>query len=138
MQYNSTSKNKTESRYKDLLNQYLMSGSESIFLYWKGRVALYAILRAMGVGEGDEVIIQGYTCVVVVNAVIYLGAKPIYVDIDQHTFNINLDNLKNKVTNNTKVIICQNTYGLSSNLEEIQKIASKKGIYTVDTKIGIS
>ena len=40
MQYNSTSKNKTESRYKDLLNQYLMSGSESIFLYWKGRVAL--------------------------------------------------------------------------------------------------
>ena len=87
MQYNSTSKNKTESRYKDLLNQYLMSGSESIFLYWKGRVALYAILRAMGVGEGDEVIIQGYTCVVVVNAVIYLGAKPIYVDIDQHTFN---------------------------------------------------
>lgn len=132
MQYNSTSKNKTESRYKDLLNQYLMSGSESIFLYWKGRVALYAILRAMGVGEGDEVIIQGYTCVVVVNAVIYLGAKPIYVDIDQHTFNINLDNLKNKVTNNTKVIICQDTYGLSSNLEEIQKIASKKGIYTVE------
>ena len=93
---------------------------------------LYAILRAMGVGEGDEVIIQGYTCVVVVNAVIYLGAKPIYVDIDQHTFNINLDNLKSKVTNNTKVIICQNTYRLSSNLEEIQKIAFKKGIYTVE------
>ena len=60
---------------------------------------------------------------VVANAILYLGAKPVYVDIDSNTYNMNLRKLTEAITNNTKVVICQNTYGLSSNLEEIQKIA---------------
>ena len=132
MQHSSTSMNKTKRRYKQLLSQYLKCDSEDICLYWKGRVALYAILKAMGVQKGDEVIVQGYTCVVVANAILYLGAKPVYVDIDSNTYNMNLRKLTEAITNNTKVVICQNTYGLSSNLEEIQKIASEKGIYTIE------
>lgn len=93
MQHSSTSMNKTKRRYKQLLSQYLKCDSEDIFLYWKGRVALYAILKAMGVQKGDEVIVQGYTCVVVANAILYLGAKPVYVDIDSNTYNMNLRKL---------------------------------------------
>ncbi len=126
-----------EKQYKKELNKYLHCDEDAIFFYWKGRVALYEILRAMGVGEGDEVLVQGYTCVVVANAIMYLNATPIYADIDKKTFNMNLDSLKSRITDKTKVIICQNTYGLSSNLEELEQIASEYGqkyghtIYTI-------
>lgn len=121
-----------EKEYKKQLAQYLQCGAEQIFLYWKGRVALYAILKAMGVKPGDEVILQSYTCVVVANAILYLGATPVYVDIDEDTYNMNIDLLESKITNKTKVIICQNTYGLSSNLEIIMAIAKEHGIFTVE------
>lgn len=118
--------------YKEKLAHCLECEPNQIYLYWKGRVALYAILKAMGVQAGDEVIIQAYTCVVVVNAVLYLGATPVYVDIDQATYNMNFELLENKITDRTKAIICQNTYGLSSNLEKIMAIARDHDIYTVE------
>lgn len=135
---NATKALSIEKQYKKELNKYLHCDEDAIFFYWKGRVALYEILRAMGVGEGDEVLVQGYTCVVVANAIMYLKATPIYADIDKKTFNMNLDSLKSRITEKTKVIICQNTYGLSSNLEELEQIAREYGqkyghtIYTIE------
>lgn len=119
-------------KYKEILSHHLGTESDSIFLYWKGRVALYALLKAMKINPGDEVIIPAYTCVVVPNAILYLGAIPIYVDIDLETFNVNIDQLKNVITNKTKVIICQNTFGLSSNLEELVEIAKQYNLYTIE------
>ena len=49
--------------------------------FWKGRIALYAILKALEIGEGDEVLLPGFTCIVVANAVRLCGATPVYVDI---------------------------------------------------------
>jgi len=63
--------------------------SKYSFAFWKARVAFYAILKALGVSDGDEVILPGYTCVMNVNPIKYLGAKPVYVDIEPDTFNIN-------------------------------------------------
>jgi len=117
-------------RYRAELSKRL-SGNE-VFLYWKGRVALYALLQACGVKAGDEVILQAYTCVVVPNAVIYLGAKPIYVDVDASSYNMGVEQLKAKITDKTKVIICQNTYGLSTDLEAIVDLAGQHGIYTIE------
>lgn len=117
-----TRKDKTEAAYRAMIDGYLHCGEDSIFFYWKGRVALYALLKAMGVGPGDEVIVQGFTCIVVPNAIIYLGATPIYADIDTDTYNLNMKSLRSKISEKTKVIICQNTFGLSSNLEEISLI----------------
>lgn len=118
--------------YKELLSQYLQTKSSVIFLYWKGRVALYALLKAMNIKPGDEVILPAYTCVVVPNAILYLGAIPIYVDIDPETFNANIDQIKKAITNKTKVIICQNTFGLSSNLEELVEIAKQHNLFTIE------
>lgn len=129
---------KYEQEYRTEIDRYLGCGSDKIFFYWKGRVALYAILKAMNIGDGDEVLVQGYTCVVVSNAIMYLGATPVYADIDPETYNIDLDSLKSKISDKTKVIICQNTYGLSGNLEMIESIAKefsdKYGhrIYTIE------
>lgn len=105
---------------------------KNIFFYWKGRVALYALLKAMGVGKGDEVIIPAFTCIVVPNVIIYLQAKPVYVDICKNSYNINIELVENKITKNTKVIICQNTFGYSSGLDELNLIAKKAGVYTIE------
>lgn len=114
---------KYEEKYRVAISGVLGCEPKELFFYWKGRVALYALLKAMGIHEGDEVIVQGYTCVVVPNAIIYLGGTPVYADIDLDTYNVNIDSLISKINEKTKVIICQNTYGLSSNLEKIMDIA---------------
>lgn len=62
-----------------------------VFLYWKGRVALYALIQAMGVRPKDEVILPAYTCVVVPNAILYAGAIPVYVDVQPDTYCLDID-----------------------------------------------
>ncbi|WP_237251719.1 DegT/DnrJ/EryC1/StrS family aminotransferase [Thioalkalivibrio nitratireducens] len=110
----------------------LDSGPESVFLYWKGRVALYALLKAMQVGEGDEVVMPAFTCVVVPNAVLYAGATARYVDIDAKTLNPSLEAIEAAVTEQTKVILVQNTFGLSTEVDRIAAFARERGIRTIE------
>jgi dTDP-4-amino-4,6-dideoxygalactose transaminase len=124
--------NNLEQIYKKEIASYLKSDEKQIFLYWKGRVALYALLKAMGVGKDDEVILPAFTCVVVSNAIIYLGAKPVYADIDLKTYNARFEDIKKVVTDKTKVIICQNTFGLSTDIEEITTFAKEQHIFTIE------
>jgi len=107
-------------------------GAERAFSFWKGRVALYALLRALDVGQGDEVILPGYTCVMDVNPIKYVGASPVYVDIEPDTFNIDVNLLEDKVTNKTKVIIAQHTYGYPCEMDTIMSIAQSKGIPVIE------
>ena len=110
----------------------LFFGAKHAFAFWKGRVALYALLRALDVGEGDEVILPGYTCVMDVNPIKYVGAKPVYVDIEPDTFNVNVSLLKEKITNKTKVIIAQHTYGYPCEMDTIMNIAQSIGISVIE------
>ena len=110
---------------------------KNVFLFFKGRVALYAILRAMKIGPGDEVILPGYTCVVVPNAITYLGAKPVYIDIDPITYNIDPKKIeencgKNWHPSNTKAIIVQHTYGIPAEMNKIMAIAKKYNLYIIE------
>jgi len=97
-------------------------------------VALYAILKAIGIKEGDEIILPAFTCVVAVNPIIYLGAKPVYVDVDPMTYNIDvkmLERLNVKTLRKAKAILAQNTFGLSSDLDAIFEIAKKYDLFVV-------
>lgn len=115
--------------YKEKLKQqlatYLSCSPDEVILTSKGRVGLYGMLKSLDIKKGDEVIIPAYTCVVVPSAVLYLGAMPVYVDIDPDTYNIDTNKIEEKITANTKVIMAQNTYGLSSDIDEIKKVAHK-------------
>jgi perosamine synthetase len=102
------------------------------FAFWKGRVALYAILRALGVGAGDEVVVPGYTCVMVANPIKYLGAKPVYVDIEPATYNVDPALIEEKLTARTKVIIAQHTYGYPAAMDAIMEIADRKGLPVIE------
>lgn len=119
------------SKFKSEVSKYL-NNSQNIFFHKKGRVSLYFLLKTMGIEKDDEIIIPAYTCVVVPNPIIYLGAKPVYVDIKKETFNIDISRIEQAITPKTKVIICQNTYGLSSNIEEIKAIAAKHNLFTIE------
>lgn len=121
-----------ETIFKKKISKVLNASPEQVFLYWKGRVALYAILKAMNIKKGDELILPGFTCVVVPNAIKYLGATPVYVDIDRETLCPKLENIENAINPNTKAIICQNTFGLSHNVDKIVSIAEKHNLFTIE------
>ncbi|MCE5187377.1 MAG: DegT/DnrJ/EryC1/StrS family aminotransferase [Planctomycetaceae bacterium] len=120
------SKNLFESAFAEWI------GVSNAFSFWKGRVALYAILRGLGIGAGDEVILPGYTCVMDVNPIKYVGAAPAYVDIEPMTYNINCDLLEEKITGNTRLIIAQHTYGFPCDMDRILAIASKYNIPVIE------
>jgi len=107
-------------------------GVRSGFAFWKGRVAMYAILKALGVGAGDEVLLPGYTCVMDVNPVKYLGATPAYVDIEPVTYNMDVDLLEARITPRTKVIIAQHTYGYPCRMDAIMDLAARRGLPVVE------
>ena len=102
------------------------------FGFWKGRAALYAILKGLGIGEGDEIVMPGYTCVMAVNPIMYTGAQPIFVDIEPATYNMDPSQIESKITPRTKLIIAQHTYGYLADLDAIFDIANRKGLPVVE------
>ena len=110
---------------KEQLAGYLSTNPNSVFLFWKGRVGLYAILKSLGIKDGDEIILPAFTCVVAVNPITYLGAKPVYVDIDPMTYNMDVSMIERKVTGKTKAILAQNTFGLAADLDGIFEVANR-------------
>ena len=106
-------------------------GSIDQYYFWKGRVALYALLKSCGVAPGDEVVMQAFTCVAVPNPVIYLGAKPIYVDVDPQTYTMSVAGLHDAITEKTKVIIVQNSFGHPPDYKPILKLAQSKNIVVI-------
>ncbi|RLB09482.1 MAG: hypothetical protein DRG39_07515 [Deltaproteobacteria bacterium] len=97
-----------------------------------GRQALYAILKALGIGEGDEVLIQAFTCVVVPRAVMYAGAIPVYVDIDRKSFNMDSEQIRQHIGSRTKAIIVQHTFGRAAEIGYIQEIADYYGLFLIE------
>ncbi|HUQ48649.1 MAG TPA: DegT/DnrJ/EryC1/StrS family aminotransferase, partial [Gemmatimonadaceae bacterium] len=79
------------------------------FTYFRGRVALAAILKALGVTTGDEVLLQAFTCVAVPEAIISIGAIPVYVDVEPGGINMDADDLSAKIGNATKAVIVQHS-----------------------------
>lgn len=104
--------------------------------FWKGRVALYAILKALGVRQGDFVLVPGYTCVVVPAAVHFLGANPLYADIDPGTYNVSLSQIAPFYSEwgggRIKVVVIQHTYGLPVHVAPIVAWAKERGIAVIE------
>ncbi len=84
--------------------------------------ALHLALLALDIGPGDEVLVPAFTWVSTANAVLYCGARPIFVDIDRRSFNINPKEIEKKISSRTKAIIPVHLFGLCANMDEINRI----------------
>lgn len=100
--------------------------------FWKGRVALYAILKALGVGTGDRVLTPGYTCFVVPSAIRFTGAEPVYADIDPRTYAISVKTLESASDARVKAVIVQHTYGIPADEVAIVRWARSNGIAVIE------
>lgn len=96
-----------------------------------GRTALYFALKSLGVREGDEVLVQSYTCLVVINAIKFTGAKPIYVDVGDD-FNLDSHDLIKKITPRSKALIIQHTFGKPAEIKTLLTIASEHNLCTIE------
>jgi dTDP-4-amino-4,6-dideoxygalactose transaminase len=115
-----------ENKFKDYLE------AEYAFSFASGRAGLFTILKALDLKSGDEIITQAYTTVAVPNAIIWIGAKPVYVDIDEETFNMDPEKLEEKITPRTRAIIIQHTFGMPGKIKEILEIARDKNIFIIE------
>lgn len=89
-------------------------------------------LLALGVKENDEVIIPSHTFIATALAVSAIGAKPIFVECDENTFNIDATKIEEKITEKTKAIIVVHLYGQCCDMDEIMKIAKKYNLKVVE------
>lgn len=96
-----------------------------------GRSALLAILKTFGVGVGDEVIVQAFTCVAVPNSVSWSGAIPVFADIDD-TYNLDPKDVEKKITKKTKAVIVQHTFGIPAKIKEIIALAKRHNIKVIE------
>lgn len=109
-----------------------LPGSLAELTFFRGRVALYAILRALGVGRGDEVAIQAFTCLAVPEAVLAAGGRPLFVDIEPRGVNMAPDDLRAKLTPRTRAIVVQHTFGVPAQIHELLGIARERGLPLIE------
>ncbi len=110
---------------------------KNVYTFWRGRVALYAILKSLGVGPGDSVLVPGYTCFAVPAAVIFTGAQPVYADIAGDSYNVSLQTIQAAWSENAgakkiKAILLQHTFGVPLEMSPILAWARKEGIATIE------
>lgn len=96
-----------------------------------GTSALHLALNAIGISKNDEVILPTYTCVAVAFPILYQQAKPILADVNNE-YNISVEDIKNKITNQTKAVIVPHMYGCPADLNEIKELCQEKDIYLIE------
>lgn len=94
--------------------------------------ALHAILLALNIKQGDEVVVPTNTFVATANAVVYTGAKPVFADSDPNTFNLSVEDFEKKISNNTKAVIPVHLAGNPCDMKELCEIAHDSNIFLVE------
>ena len=97
-----------------------------------GTVALHVALLAIGIKKGDEVLVSNITFIATANAVKYIGAKPVLVDVESDTLNIDVEKIENKITKKTKAIMVVHLYGHPCDMDKIMKIAKKHNLFVIE------
>ncbi len=96
-----------------------------------GRTALYAALLAGDIQPGDEVLVQAYTCMVVINAIRWTGATPVYLDI-LPDFTIDPAQVAQRISSKTKALIIQHSFGTPANIADLIAVAKKHNLFTIE------
>ena len=107
------------------------SAKHGVFMV-NGTVTLEAALAALGVGEGDEVIVPGLTWMATAMAALYVGAKPVFADLEESTWCLDVESVKKAITKKTKAIIPVHLYGSMADMEALLDLAQKHGLHVIE------
>lgn len=107
-------------------------GSQYAFAMSSCTTALYLSLAVLDIGPGDEVLVSDFTFPATANVVVHLGAVPVFVDIRLDTFTMDVDDLRSKITERTRIIIPVHAFGCSPDMNPILEIADEAGINVVE------
>ena len=113
-----------------LLKDYL--NVKNVVSVNSGTAALYSALLAMGIGQGDEVLLPSFTFVATANSVVAAGAKPVFVDINREDYTIDITDLKTKITKKSKAVIPVHLYGHPADMDEISEVADAHSIEIIE------
>lgn len=108
------------------------TGAKYCITVSSGTEALLISLMALGVQPGDEIITTPFSFVSTVEVIVLLGAKPIFIDVEKDTCNINAKLIEEKITNKTKIIMPVSLYGQPADMDEINKIANKYKLIVIE------
>jgi len=97
-----------------------------------GTSSLHVAVLALGLKNGDEVITTPFSFAASSNCILYVGAKPVFVDIDPKTYNIDVDKIEDKITNKTRAILPVHLYGQAANMEKIMDVAQKHNLKIIE------
>jgi dTDP-4-amino-4,6-dideoxygalactose transaminase len=112
------------------LGQYV--GCDNVITCANGTDALQIAMMALGLKPGDEIIVPVHTYVATGEVIALLGLTPVFVDVDENTFNINITEIKKALTKKTRAIVPVHLYGQCADMEPILKIAKEHGIYVIE------
>ncbi|OGI67971.1 aminotransferase DegT [Candidatus Nomurabacteria bacterium RIFCSPHIGHO2_01_FULL_42_15] len=97
-----------------------------------GTAALHALLLALHIGKGDEVIVPSFTFISTANAVLFVGATPVFAEIERETFGLDYKDVERKITKKTKAIIPVHIGGLACKIEELKRVAEKHKLLLIE------
>lgn len=97
-----------------------------------GTAALHATLLALGIGPGDEVIVPSFTFFATASSVCMCGAKPVFADVDEDTFNLSIDRVQESLTQRTRAVIGVHLFGQPCAIQPIQEICRERGIHFIE------
>ena len=109
-----------------------LSATSTAIAVCNGTAALHLAMLALDVGHGDEVLVPSLTYIATANAVRYVGAEPVFVDIDLETWCIDPDALEASITPRTRGIIAVHLYGHPADMDHINRVAAEHGLWVVE------
>lgn len=116
--------------FEDKIAQYI--GIKHCVVFNTGTSALYAFLLAYGIKEGDEVIVPAFTFIATANAPLFVGARPVFADIEEETLGLDPEDVKKKITSRTKAIIAVHYGGCPCKIEELSKVAKEYNLVLLE------
>jgi perosamine synthetase len=116
--------------FESAISRYV--GCSDVIAVHSGTSGLHLCIRALGICEGDEVIVPSFAFIAVANAVRYERANPVFVDIDPRTLNLDPTLLEGSITSRTRAIIVVHTFGYPADLSALLEIARHHGLYVIE------
>ncbi|MDP2734965.1 MAG: aminotransferase class I/II-fold pyridoxal phosphate-dependent enzyme, partial [bacterium] len=107
-------------------------GARHAVSFNSGRSSMMAILRALNLKKGEEVLLQAFTCNAVPNPVLWEGLRPVYVDCREDDFNMDADDLEKKITGKSRVVVVQHTFGMPADMDRIEEVCRKHNLILLE------